>query len=158
MFSNKFIKAVLITGLIAGALDATAATIQYLINTGSNENPAKVFRYIAGAAFGKEYAKTKNLYAMAEWGFLFHMTISVIWTFLFFLFFRHIRAVLKNKYVAGISYGLFVWTVMNLVVVPVAFGAGINFQLKNALVATGILIVAIGLPVSLLADRFYSKK
>ena len=164
MATNKFFKAVLITGLIAGALDATAASIQYYINTG--KEPARVFRYIASAALGKE-TLTKDLYTMAAWGLLFHMIIAMTWTLIFFLFFRQIRSVLKNKFVAGIVYALLVWCIMNFLVVPLAFGMDLGMQatslfsqvrLKHSLIAMGILIIAIGLPISLLADRYYSKK
>jgi len=164
MTTNKFYKAVLTTGLIAGALDATAASIQFYINT--NKEPARVFRYIASAALGKETV-TKDLYTMAAWGLLFHMIIAMTWTLIFFLLFRQIRSVLKNKFVAGIVYALFVWCIMNFLVVPLAFGTDLGMQaeslfsnarLKNSLIAMGILIIAIGLPISWLADRYYSKK
>ncbi len=162
MAPNKFFKAVLITGLIAGFLDAAAASIQYYINTGNN--PARIFRYIASAGLGKE-VMTKDLYAMAAWGLLFHFMIAWSFTFLFFICFRQIRMLLKNKIAAGIVYGIFVWCVMNLLVVPLAFGVdfGVQYQkyfdnIKNSMIAMSILIIAIGLPVSLLADRYYSKK
>lgn len=162
MANNKFFKAVLITGLIAGSLDAIAACIQYYINTGNN--PARVFRYVASAAFGPE-TKTKELYTMAAWGLLFHYLIAMSFTLFFFLCFRQIRTLLKNKFVAGIVYGIFSWCVMNLLVVPLAFGIDFSVQydkyldnIKSSLIAMGILIIAIGLPVSLLADRYYSKK
>ena len=162
MISNKFIKAVLISGLIAGSLDATAACIQYYINTGNN--PARVFRYVASAALGPE-TKTKDLYSMALWGLLFHYLIAMSFTLFFFLCFRQIRMILMNKFVAGIVYGIFAWCVMNLLVVPLAFGIDFNVQyhkyldnLKNSLIAMGILILAIGIPISLMAERYYSKK
>jgi hypothetical protein len=47
---------------------------------------------------------------------------------------------------------------MNLVVVSLTFDTGINIQLKNSGIAMGIFIKAIGLPISLLADHYYSKK
>lgn len=162
MASNKFFNAVLVTGLIAGSLDAAAASIQYYINTGNN--PARIFRYIASAGLGKE-VMTKDLYIMAAWGLFFHFLIALSFTLLFFLCFRKIRMLLKNKIVAGIVYGIFVWCVMNLLVVPLAFGVGFGAQYQkyldniiNSMMAMGILIIAIGLPVSLLADRYYSKK
>lgn len=162
MGTTKFYKAVLITGLIAGSLDATAACIQYYINT--DNNPARIFRYVASAAFGPE-TKTKNLYTMAAWGLLFHYLIAMSFTLFFFLCFRQMRMLLKNKFVAGIVYGIFTWCVMNLLVVPLAFGVDFSVQyhkyldnIKNSLIAMGILIIAIGLPISLMAERYYSKK
>jgi hypothetical protein len=154
-FQKNFAKAVLLTGLLAGALDATAACIQYLTKTGNN--PARVFRYIASGVFGKK-TLTESLYGMAAWGLLFHMLIAMTFTLFFFLCYPQIKMLIKNKYIAGILYAIFVWAVMNLVVVPVTFGTGISVKFPGALIAAAILIIAIGLPVSLLADRYYSKK
>lgn len=162
--TKNLIKAILITGLIAGTLDAAAATIQYCIN--KDDNPAKLFRTIASAVFKKKTA-TGELYGWAFIGLLFHYIIAMIWTIIFFLFFRQIRAVLKDKWVAGIVYALFVWCIMNFLVVPVAYNMDLGehaeqlfseTKLKGSVIGAGILIIAIGLPISLLADRFYSKK
>jgi uncharacterized membrane protein YagU involved in acid resistance len=155
ILQKKFIKALLLTGLLAGGLDALAACIQYKIRTGNN--PARVFRNIASGVFGNN-ALTQNLYTMAAWGLLFHLLIAMLFTIFFFLCYPQIKLLIKNKFAAGIAYGLFVWTIMNLIVVPLTYGTGINIPLKNALIAMGILIIAIGLPVSLLADHYYSKK
>ncbi len=154
-FQKDFTRTVLLTGLLAGGLDATAASIQYNIKTGMN--PARVFRYIASGVFGKN-ALSENLYGMAAWGLFFHLVIAMIFTFLFFLFYPRIIMMLKNKYITGILYAIFVWTVMNLVVVPLTFGTGIAVKFPAALIAAGILIIAIGLPISLMANRYYSKK
>ncbi len=164
MATSKFIKAVLITGLLAGTLDASAASIQYYINTGNN--PARVFRYIASAVFGAQ-TKTGDLYSWGALGLFFHYLIATIWALFFFLCYRPIKKLIGNKYVAGVAYALFVWCIMNLLVVPLAFHVDPGMQakklfsqagLKNSLIAMGILIVAIGLPISLMADRYYSKK
>ncbi|HKC35804.1 MAG TPA: hypothetical protein VKB95_07065 [Chitinophagaceae bacterium] len=163
MSSNKFYKAVLTTGLIAGALDATAASIQFYINT--NKEPVRVFRYIASAVFGAQ-TKTGGLYSWGALGLLFHFLIATTWALIFFLCYRQIKKLIGNKYVAGIVYALFVWCIMNFLVVPIAFHTDLGMQatnlfsqarLKNSLIAMGILIIAIGLPISLLANRYYSK-
>lgn len=88
MATSKFIKAVLITGLIAGTLDASAACIQYYINPGNN--PARVFRYIAFAVFGAQ-TKTGDLYGWAASGLFFHYLIATIWALFFFLCYRPIK-------------------------------------------------------------------
>ena len=164
MPSKQFVKAVLITGFIAGTLDAAAASIQYCIN--KNDNPAKVFRSVAGAVF-KEKTQTGSVYTWAAWGLLFHFLIAMLFTLFFFLFYRQIRSLLTNKFVAGIIYGIFVWCVMNFLVVPLAFERDLGThitalfspeKLKGSLTGLGIIIIAIGLPISLLADRYYSKK
>ena len=91
--TKNLLKAILITGLIAGTLDAAAASIQYCINR--NDNPAKVFRVIAGAVFKKE-ATTGELYSWASVGLLLHYLIAMIWTVLFFLCFRQIIPMIRG--------------------------------------------------------------
>jgi hypothetical protein len=156
---KNFAKTVLLTGLLAGTLDATAACIQYYINTG--KNPALVFRYVASATFGNK-VMTGNLYGWAACGLLFHFLIAISFTLFFFLMYPQIKKWIPNKFVAGILYGLFVWVIMNMLVVPISFGKPIfdiqSVIFKKAAVAAAILIVAIGLPVSLIANRYYSKK
>ena len=65
---------------------------------------------------------------------------------------------MPDKFIAGILYGLFVWAVMNLAVVPLSFGKPVSIVVNKAAIAALILIAAIGIPVSLLADKYYSKK
>lgn len=163
MATNKFTKAILLTGLIAGTLDAIAASVQYMIKS-DGDNPLKVWRYVASVAFGPE-ARSKDLYTMAAWGLLFHFLIALSFTLFFFLLYRPIRSLLTNKYVAGVVYGIFVWCVMNLLVLPLVNGKDLSLHIeklttayKDSLIGMGILIIAIGLPISLLADRYYSKK
>jgi hypothetical protein len=160
MAINKFTKAVLITGLIAGTLDAAAASVQFMIKSGG-DNPLKVWRYVASVAFGPG-ARTKDLYTMAAWGLLFHYVIAMSFTLFFFLCYRPIKMLLANKFVAGIVYGIFVWCVMNLLVLPMINGKNLSQHMekltvayKDSLIGMGILIIAIGLPVSLLADRYF---
>jgi hypothetical protein len=52
-------------------------------------------------------------------------------------------------------YGMIIWSVMNLLVVPQTKIGHRPFVLKNAAIAAGILIVAIGIPLSYFAYRFY---
>jgi hypothetical protein len=152
---EKFGNSVLIAGFIAGTLDATAASIQYYINTGNN--PARVFRYVASAAFGKEIS-TENLYGWAACGLVLHFLIAFSFTLFFFLVYPQVKKILPNKFLTGIVYGLFIWAVMNLAVVPLSFGRPVSIDINKAAIAAMILIAAIGIPVSFLADRYYSKK
>lgn len=150
-FTNTVVK----TALLAGTLDATAASIQYYINTGNN--PARVFRYIASAVFGTEQT-SQHLYSWAACGLVLHYFIAFLFTLFFFLAFKPITGILTNKFLAGVVYGLFVWCVMNLVVVPLSFGKPVTINPSKAAIAALILIAAIGIPVSLMAYRYYSKQ
>jgi hypothetical protein len=152
---KSFANAVTATALLAGTLDAAAASIQYYLNTGNN--PARVFQFIASAVFGTA-TNSQQLYSWAACGLLLHYFIAFLFTLFFFLAFKSITQILTNKFLAGIVYGLFVWAVMNLAVVPLSFGKPIAVTFPKAAIAALILIAAIGIPVSLLAHRYYSKQ
>ena len=61
----------------------------------------------------------------------------------------------KSIVATAIVYGVFIYVVMNMVVLPLTRIPAITFHLDKALLATGILIVAIGLPLSFFARKFY---
>jgi hypothetical protein len=63
-----------------------------------------------------------------------------------------------NRVLTGIVYGLFIWVIMNRVVVPLSNASTGAFNLKQAFIAALILIGAIGLPLSFIANFFYSGK
>ena len=152
---RNFLKTVFLTGLLAGVLDATAAMIQFMIRTNGG-NPLKVWRFVASGIFGKEVA-TKNIWAMAGWGLLFHFFIAFCFTLFFFLIYPKIKLLSKNLISTGLCYGIFVWLIMNRIVVPLSNTTKIPFNLTQAIIGAGILMVCIGLPVSLLVGRYYSK-
>ena len=114
--SNKnLIRAIAITGLIAGTMDITGATLWFMIRTGNS--PIRVLEFIASAAFGREQAFSGNI-LMSVAGLFFHYVIAYSWTCLFYLAYPKIGLLKANKFMVGIIYGVFVWTMMNLVLVP----------------------------------------
>ena len=68
-----------------------------------------------------------------------------------------ISPVLKNQFVIAIVFGLAIWVVMNLVVLPLSSVPKSPFNLVGALKGAAILIVAVGLPISWSAHKYYSK-
>ena len=54
-------------------------------------------------------------------------------------------------------YGIFIWAIMNFVVVPLSRINKFPSDAKEAVIAAMILIFMIGLPVALLAHRHYSR-
>jgi uncharacterized membrane protein YagU involved in acid resistance len=123
----------------------------------SGKNPLLVGNYIASAVFGKTAAYAGGA-PMVIAGLLLHYFIALIFTVIFFLLYPRIYAVIKNKFVAGILYGLFVWCVMNLLVVPLTRIPAHSITLQNAAENIIILMLAIGLPVSLIAHQYYYGK
>ncbi len=146
-------KAILTTALLAGTLDGLSAVVHFFIVTG--KNPSLVFRYIASGVLGESVMKY-DLTTMASLGVLFHYCIATSFTIFFFLVYPRFSFLRKNKILTGVGYGLFVWVVMNRVVVPLSNVPHFPFSISKALLAATILIFMIGLPISLMAHRYYS--
>jgi uncharacterized membrane protein YagU involved in acid resistance len=149
---KNLLTTILWVGFLVGLLDLSSAFIQIRIMF-PERNPFGVLRYIASAVFGKERANAGS--SMYFFGALFHFIIAYCFTIAFFLIYPHVRFLSKSRLLTGILYGLIIWTIMNLVVVPQTRIGHRPFVLKNAAIAAGILIVAIGIPLSYLAYRFY---
>lgn len=150
---QNVIASIIIAGLLAGILDMAAAFLNYMIATG--KNPAGVLKYIASGVFGK--AAFRGNETMAVWGFVFHMGIALSFAFLFFLLCLKLTWVYKNKWLAGVIYGIVVWAIMNLLVVPLSNAPHIPFNAAKSLLAVVILIVCIGLPVSFIVGNYFRK-
>lgn len=149
-FSIKVIK----TGLIVGTLDILAAFIYYVIKTG-NLSPVNLLKYVASGAFGKDAFSGGNTMIIA--GLLFHYFIAIAFTAFFFLLFPKIKSFAQNKTLTGILLGIFIWTIMNLVVIPLSNIPTGPFNLVNSLINALILICCIGLPLSFITSSYYSK-
>ena len=149
------LKTIVAAWLLAGTLDISSAFISVYLHFG--KNPLLVGNYISSAIFGRADAYAGGT-PMVIIGILFHYLIAFIFTVIFFLLHPRIYAVLKNKFIAAILYGLFVWIVMNLVVVPLTRIGWHSIKLQNAIENIIILMISIGLPVSLISYNFYYGK
>jgi len=148
------LKTIFISTLIAGTLDISAAIIQFYLKGGQ---PIKIFYYIASGVFGKEIAYG-NGDSMAVLGLLFHYVIVFIWSIFMFLIYPWARSIFKNKILLGVLYGIFVWLVMNRVVVPLSNTPSLKFTWDGAIIGCLILIFCIGIPITWIVSRFYSRR
>jgi len=146
-------KTILFTGLLVGLLDGAAAIINYLVKGG--KHPEKIFNFIASGVFGKD--GLNGGITMVAWGILFHLLIAFTWALFFFLLYPKISVMRKNWIITGIIYGLIIWVVMNRIVLPLSNTSPIPFKINTAIIAALILIIAIGLPLSFIASKKYSK-
>jgi hypothetical protein len=150
MNRTKLILNILLTTLLAGTLDLIAAIIS------SGAKPLIICQYIASAVFGREAAFAGG-YTMGLTGLLFHYLIAFGWTVLFFLAYPRISLLSKNIYLTGLFYGVFVWCMMNLVVVPMSRIVQAPFDLQKALIGMLIIMFMIGLSIALMAHRYYNR-
>ncbi len=160
--SPKLTSAIIIAGLIAGTIDILSAFT--MVFSRSGKSPLPVLNYIASAIFGAEEAYGGGP-AMMAIGLLMHYMIAFGWTILFFLLYPKLSILRGNKIVVGLVYGIFVWGMMNLILVPFLTRIPrVPFEmmtksayLTNAVINCIILMYAIGLPVSIVANRYYSR-
>jgi hypothetical protein len=152
--SRKLVQHVIAIGLIAGLLDITAATTQFLLSGG--KNPVQILLFIASGIYGKEAFAGGT--GMAIVGFLLHMFNAMAFTVFFFLVYPRLKAISENRYLWTIFYGAFVWMVMNRIVIPLSNITQREFNLRSAAIGMAILIVFIALPIVIGAQRHYGPK
>lgn len=152
-YKHNTVKTILFAGLFAGSLDILSAFIDYYIKSG--KGPEGVLRYVASGVFGSEAFSGSDV--MMLWGLLFHYIIAFSFTIFFFWLYPRLNFFHRNIILTAIVYGIFVWMVMNLVVVPLSNTPKSPFSLPKAIKAALILICMIGLPLSVILKKYLKK-
>jgi Protein of unknown function (DUF1440). len=145
--------AVFLTSLIAGTMDILAAIIIYALVL-EKTTAIQILQSIASGIFKKEaYAGDPK---MAWYGLGFHYIIATLFTLFYFAIYPYIPFFRKNAFLSGILYGIFVWAVMNIIVLPIVFPALPDKNMDFALLLSIlILIFCIGLPIAFITNKFY---
>lgn len=131
-------------GIVAGIMDGLGASVMYYIRTGNG--PEGVFRYVASGALG-DVALTGSA-RIALVGVLFHLMIAFTWAVIYVSFYPQIRKVVSNWIVSGILYAVFVWAIMNLVVIPLSRTPDTPVTFMGAVRGAFVLVCCIGLPIA----------
>jgi hypothetical protein len=145
------LKTIVTAGLLAGTLDALAAmALTYFVY---DRNPQGVFKYIASGIFGKE-AFAGN-WDMIFSGLIFHFLIAMTWALFFFLLYPKIQLLSRNKVATGMVYGVVIWLVMNLAVLPLSNVPQGPITLSSAITGMVIHMVAVGLPIVIVVHKHF---
>jgi len=139
-------------GALVGTLDICAAFANAFISF--EVGPIAVLKYIASAMFGAS-AHTGGT-DMVIYGLLMHYGIAYFFTALFFVLYPRLGGGSQNPILIGVLYGIFIWLVMNLAVVPLTKIPHGHMHAPQAIINAVILIIMIGVPVSFIASNFYS--
>jgi uncharacterized membrane protein YagU involved in acid resistance len=150
---NPF-KTILLAGFVAGTLDILGAITVYVWIM-DRTTITRLLQGIAGGAFGKTAFEGGT--AMAICGLAFHFIIAFSFTIFYFILCRYIPFLYKQKILSGLLYGIFAWMVMNLAVLPSLNIAPIPHKWDAILRGAAILMLCIGLPISLIIGRYYSR-
>lgn len=152
--AKPLLKTIAWVGLLVGTLDILSAFVHFYMVSGTS--PEIILRFIARAAFGKQ-ALTGG-WQMPLIGLLFHYIIAYSFTILFFLLYPAVKLMSKSIVLTAIVYSIFIFVVMNLLVLPLTKITRSPIQLDKAAIDTLILVVVIGLPLAIVARKFYRHK
>jgi len=147
---NEKLKIIFRAGLIAGLLDIIAAIVVYVLLLGLT-SVKKILQTIASGAFGKN--AYSGGWATAFAGLAFHFLIAIIFAGFYLLIYPYWKRFFGNPVIAGLCYGLVVWSIMNFIVLPVATGSMGNFDLKMISISIALIVLCIGIPISIITDK-----
>jgi hypothetical protein len=150
MRRNPAVFAILAGGGIAGALDITYA----VVFSGFRGVPAlRVLQSVASGLLGP--AAYDGGVPVAVLGLFLHFFIAFSAAAIFYLASRRLSFLTRQPVVAGVLYGVAVYAVMNLVVIPLSAYQRKVFPPPPLVLATGLLVhmFCIGLPIALASRR-----
>ena len=143
-------EAILVGGLIAGALDILYAFLFYGLKY--DIPPLRILQSVASGLLGR--ASRDGGLATGALGLFLQFVIAIGAAAVFYVFSRYLPPLRRHPVISGILFGLVVYVVMNFVVVPLsAYPYPRLFQ--PLAVVTGVLVhmFLIGLPISLSVCR-----
>lgn len=145
--------AILVGGSIAGALDITYAIV---FSGFRGVSAIRVLQSVASGLLGAP--AFKGGLPMAALGLLLHFCVAFSAAAIFYLASRWIHFLTRRAVISGILYGIAIYAVMNLVVLPLsAFPRKVTFP--PLVLATGLFVhmFFIGLPISLAVRKVSSR-
>jgi hypothetical protein len=143
-------RTIAITGLIVGAMDITSAII---ITISRGSTVTRLMQFIASGLLGpKAFQGGAGTVAL---GLGLHFAIAFSLVAVFYAASRSLAFLRRQAVVSGLVYGLIVFGVMNLIVLPLS-AAKPRHSLTGDLIQIGIHMFVIGLPTALLVRRFSS--
>lgn len=149
---SKAYQPILWGGLVAGALDLTAALVT---NGFRGMSPVRLLQLIASGLLGAD--SYNGGFKTASLGVVLHFVIALGAAAVYYAASRKLTFLVRHAIVAGLLYGVAVYFFMNLVVLPLsAFPHKVSF--RPALLVTGLIVhmLCVGLPIALVTRR-YSK-
>lgn len=143
------LRAILSAGLLAGALDITAAFIN---SSRQGRSPMWVLQSVASGLLGADSyqggARTAVLGAAVH--FLIALTAATV----YYLASRKLKLLVRHAIVCGLIYGVTVYLFMYGVVLPLTFHRSFIHPLSAVAIGVGIHMLCVGLPIALVVRHF----
>jgi uncharacterized membrane protein YagU involved in acid resistance len=144
------IKAILIGGLVGGALDLAFAVTFATFN---GVPPVKLLQTVASGAFGN--SAFDGGHAMAVVGFLIHFLLSTLWAAVFALLARGLAPLTTRPVLSGAIFGFLVFFAMRVVVLPVSvYPKAVGFSMPGSLYDLLSHMFLFGVPIALAYRRY----
>ena len=148
MTDRSIARPIAIATLICGTLDILLAVI---LSSIYGKGPATMLRGVASGPFP---AATEWGAAGSALGLVTHFVLMAIMVTVFMLAARRVPALTNNPLLWGLVYGLITYVVMNLIVVPVRFGAPLPPSTRAIVTQLFAHIVLVGWPTAFIARRY----
>jgi hypothetical protein len=142
------VRTIALTGLIVGAMDITSA---FIIATSRGSTVTRLLQFVASGLIGQKAFQGGA--ATAALGLGLHFVIAFAVVVVFYFASRQLSFLRRQAVLSGMIYGLIVFGVMNLIVLPLS-AAKPRHTLTGDLIQIGIHMFVIGLPTALLIRRF----
>ncbi|WAC14179.1 DUF1440 domain-containing protein [Dyadobacter pollutisoli] len=143
--SGQGFKTILSATFVAGALDIIVAILVYAMIMGKT-TPSRIILSIASGIFGKEAYSGGT--AMVLTGLVLHFFIAFLFSVFYYFLYQNVASISGKRVTSGILYGIFIWVVMNLIVLRIVFPAMPAPELQAIATGMSIVIVAVGIPIS----------
>lgn len=150
MRRNSALFAILVGGLIAGALDIAYAI---LFAASRGVPPTRLLQVVASGLLGASSYEGGT--ATAALGLLLHFLMTLLIAAIFYAVSRRLQFLTRHAVVAGVLYGIIVFAVMNLVVLPLsAFPHPVTF--RPLATTTDLLshMFFVGVPIALAVRKY----
>jgi uncharacterized membrane protein YagU involved in acid resistance len=146
------LKTISTAGLIAGAFDILGAIIVYSVVMQVTTD-IKILKGIGRAAFGASIFH--DGVSLSLYGLFIHFVIAFSFSAFYFFIYPYISFAKKQRLLSGFLYGIFVWCVMNLIILPLFHISDIPSNWTVIIRGALILMICVGLPVSIIINKYY---
>jgi len=144
---SGLITGVLWGGTLCGAFDAIAASVSAAM---LGTSPVRMWKYVASALLRQKALQGSPRIALV--GLLLHFLIAFTWATIFCLAALFVPWMLRWPAVAGIIYGIAIYTIMNLVVLPLSAAPKRKVTKLGVIIQLIIHMLFVGLPITLSAS------
>lgn len=144
-------KAILLGGLVAGAMDITAACIN---GSWHGRTPVQIFQSVAGGWLGRD--TFQGGWKTAVLGLVLHFFIATVATAVFFVASLGLPWLTRQPLLSGPLYGSLVYLFMYGVVLPLSAYHSRFFNQSATAIFTAWLIhiFCVGLPIALMVRKY----